>query len=501
MQAKLRVERDFTVGTTDPWLFGSFIEHLGRAVYGGIYEPGHPQAGADGFRRDTAALIRELGITTVRYPGGNFVSGYNWEDGVGPQALRPRRPDLAWRSVETNQFGVDEFADWCRFVGAEPMMAVNLGTRGVAEAIALLEYCNLPGGTAYSDLRRTNGHADPHGIRLWCLGNEVDGPWQVGHKTARAYGQLARETAHAMKMLDPDVQLIAAGSSNSGMATFMDWEREVLEEAWEDVDFLSLHQYIGNADGDYADFLAKPLETERFLNAVIAACDFVQAKKRSRKTMYLSFDEYNVWYHSHKDSNRIMREEPWREAPPILEDVYNFADTLALGGMLLVFLRHCDRLKMACLAQLVNVIAPIMTETGGRAWRQTIFYPLLHVSQYGRGTVLQTKIESPKYDSHHFTDVPCLDACVVDTGETLTVFALNRNTADPLTLEAKLGGYSGLRVCEHLVLHHDDPEAVNTADAQPVAPVRADLAAADGDTLTAQLPAASWNVIRLKKAE
>ncbi len=374
MQAKLRVDRDFTVAPVDGRLFGSFIEHLGRAVYGGIYEPGHPQADGNGFRRDVAALIRELGITAVRYPGGNFVSGYNWEDGVGPKEKRPRRPDLAWRSTETNQFGVDEFADWCRCVGAEPMMAVNLGTRGVAEALSLLEYCNLPGGTAYADQRRDNGHADPHNIRLWCLGNEVDGPWQVGHKIARDYGRLARETAHAMKMLDPTVELIAAGSSSSGMATFMDWEREVLEEAWEDVDYISLHQYINNRDGNYADFLANSLETERFIKAVIAACDFVRAKKRGKKDINLSFDEYNVWYHSNAESDRIMREQPWREAPPILEDVYTFADALALGGMLLVFLRHCDRLKMACLAQLVNVIAPIMTENGGRAWAQTIFY-------------------------------------------------------------------------------------------------------------------------------
>ncbi|MBA2698814.1 MAG: alpha-L-arabinofuranosidase, partial [Nocardioidaceae bacterium] len=261
--ATATIDPAFRVGLVDRRLFGSFVEHMGRCVYTGIFEPGHPTADVVGFRHDVLELVRELGPTIVRYPGGNFVSGYRWEDGIGPVDQRPRRLDLAWRTLESNEVGVDEFATWCRSAGVEPMMAVNLGTRGVQEAADLLEYCNHPDGTALSDLRQSHGSKEPHGIKVWCLGNELDGPWQIGHKTATEYARLAAETARAMRMVDPSIELVACGSSNTNMPTFAAWEATVLEQCYELVDFISLHNYYEPVGGDVDSFLGCAVDLER----------------------------------------------------------------------------------------------------------------------------------------------------------------------------------------------------------------------------------------------
>lgn len=497
--AKFRIDRAYTIGDTDPRLFGAFLEHLGRAVYGGIYEPGHPEADEQGFRRDVLELVRELGVPIVRYPGGNFVSGYHWEDGVGPKSERKRRLELAWRSIETNEFGTNEFADWCKKANTEPMLAVNLGTRGVDAARNLVEYCNHPSGSYWSDLRVRHGYREPHRVKVWCLGNEMDGPWQIGRKTADEYGRLACETAKVMKWVDPSIELVVCGSSGPAMPTFPEWERIVLEHTYEHVDYVSLHIYFGNPENDTPNFLAKPLDMDRFIRTVAATCDYVKAKKRSNKTVHISFDEWNVWYHSHQ-ADKLQ--EPWQIAPPLLEDVYDMEDALVAGCMLITLLRHADRVKIACIAQLVNVIAPIMTKTGGPAWRQTIYYPFLHVSHYGRGTSLVTLVDGPKYDSRDYTDVPYVEAAAVfreDAGE-LAVFAVNRHLQEAVALEGKLDGFEDFRVIEHLTLCHPDLKAANTADAlDRVAPKRLPETTAEGGILTGQLPAASWNVIRLTR--
>lgn len=296
--ARFTLDPAFTVGDVDPRLFGSFVEHLGRCVYDGILEPGHPSADEAGLRTDVLELVRELGVTAIRYPGGNFVSGYRWEDSVGPVDERPRRLDLAWRSTETNRFGLSEYIDFLRKVGpqAEPMLAVNLGTRGVQEAIQLQEYANHPSGTELSDRRVGHGDKDPFGIKLWCLGNEMDGPWQTGHKTAEEYGRLAAETARAMRQIDPSVQLVACGSSSRAMPTFAAWEATVLAETYDLVDYVSLHAYYEETDGDRDSFLASAVDMESFIESVVATCDHVGARLKSSKKINLSFDEWNVWY-------------------------------------------------------------------------------------------------------------------------------------------------------------------------------------------------------------
>lgn len=500
-KAKITVEKGNVTGEAGKNLFGSFVEHLGRCVYNGIYEPDHPLADEFGFRKDVMALVRELNIPVIRYPGGNFVSNYRWEDGIGPVEQRPKRLDLAWRSTETNAVGVNEFSSWCKRVGAEPVMTINLGTRGIDSALDLLEYCNHPAGTYLSDLRISHGYREPHNIRYWCLGNEMDGDWQVGHKTAYEYGRLACETARAMRQVDPNLQLLSCGSSHTMMDTFPDWEVETLSQTYDYVDYISLHQYFENTNGSTKDFLAQSMETDRFIRTVIAVCDYVKAKKRGKKDIMLSFDEWNVWYHSKNHDDDTMKNDPWNSIPHLLEDVYTFEDSLLVGCMLLTFLKHADRLKMACMAQLCNVIAPIMTENGGGVCRQTTFYPFLHVSRYGRGKVLNAFVDCPKYDSENFSAVPYLETALVEDEQTgdVTLFAVNRSTDEPFVIDIRMLGFDGYRVKEHIVMHSPDLQAVNTPKTlDTVKPVSLGVnsAVSDGDRFEIRVDKASWNVIR-----
>ncbi|GII34427.1 arabinosylfuranosidase ArfA [Planotetraspora mira] len=493
-EAHLTIDPAFLVAPVRRRTFGTFVEHLGRCVYTGVYEPSHPTADEDGFRRDVLSLTRELGVSTVRYPGGNFVSGYRWEDGVGPISGRPRRLDLAWHSTETNEVGVDEFVRWCRKAGVEPMMAVNLGTRGIAEALDLLEYCNHPGGTALSDRRVANGTAEPHGIRIWCLGNEMDGPWQTGHKTAREYGRLAAETARAMRMVDPGLELVACGSSGSSMPTFGAWEATVLEEAYDVVDYISCHAYYEEKKGDLGSFLACSTDMEYFISSVVATADHVGARLRSRKRIDVSFDEWNVWYLSRFQS--AGPPEDWPIAPPLLEDHYHLADAVALGGLLITLLRNSDRVTAASLAQLVNVIAPIMTEPGGRAWRQTTFHPFAQASRYAAGDVLRVEPVSPLYETAEYGEVPLLHAVATHSEEGTTLFAVNRSTDRPLSLVIDARALGDARIVEATTLTDPDVYARNTADAPGrIAPrPNPDI---EHDPLRVLLPPVSWNVIRL----
>ncbi|WP_198676244.1 arabinosylfuranosidase ArfA [Kribbella monticola] len=493
---RLAVDPSFVVGALDRRLFGSFVEHMGRCVYTGIYEPGHAAADADGFREDVLALVRELGVTAVRYPGGNFVSNYQWEDGVGPKEERPRRLDLAWRAIEPNQFGTDEFVAWSRKAGVEPIWAVNLGTRGITEAVQLLEYCNLPGGTELPDRRVRNGSKEPHGIKVWCLGNEMDGPWQIGHKTAEEYARLAEETANAMRRVEPDLELVACGSSNAGMPTFGDWERTVLERTYDLVDHISLHAYYEPKGGDQTSFLASAEGMDRFIDSVVATADHVKALKRSDKAITLSFDEWNVWRQQDFPGELGLG---IREVSPLIEDVYTVDDAIVVGSLLITLLRHADRVKIACLAQLVNVIAPIRTEPDGRAWRQTIFHPFALTAKYAGSKVLRTEIAGgPEVETTQYGRVPALWSTATyeeSTGE-VAVFVVNRSETDAIDFEVPV--FDGHRLVEHLALYDDDRTAVNTADdPDRVVPRQvAETNVANG-ICTATLPPASWHLIRL----
>lgn len=500
MKARVSVHKDFTVAPVDDRIYSAFLEHLGRAVYGGIYEPGHKTADEDGFRGDVLELVRGLNAPLVRYPGGNFVSNYNWEDGIGPKDKRPVRLDYAWRTTETNQVGTDEFIKWCRKAGTAPMLALNLGSRGIEHSLAMLEYCNHPGGTYWSDLRKKNGSKDPHNVRHWCLGNELDGPWQMGHKTAHEYGRIANEVGRGMKRFDPTLQLVAGGSSHANMPTYPEWEAEVLAECFDTVNFISLHTYWDNWDDDYLNFVAKSVPLERYIHTVGGIIDYVKVKNGSKNNVYISFDEWNVWYHSRRPGVDDVPRKLWAEAPPLLEDVYNFEDVLLVGCALNTFIRRSDRVKIACIAQLVNVIAPIMTETGGPAWKQTIYYPYYFASLYGRGDAMGVAVDVPTYDARVADDVPYLDAAAVRNpdGRTLTFFLVNRHPKEALDLDIGMAGYKAKAIAEHIVIAHRDLDATNTARAQNrVVPAKGKgLGVRDG-AVKGKLPPRSYSVVRV----
>ena len=503
MKARVSVHADFKIATIDDRIYSAFLEHLGRAVYGGIYEPGHKTADADGFRGDVLDLVRGLKAPLVRYPGGNFVSNYDWTDGIGPRDKRPERLDLAWRTTETNEVGTDEFMKWCRKAGTEPMLAVNLGTKGFTEALAMLEYCNHPGGSYWSDLRKKNGAKDPYDVKVWCLGNEMDGPWQMNHRTAYEYGRVANEVARGMKTFDPTLELVACGSSHMNMPTYPAWEAEVLDECYGNVDYISLHTYWDNWDNDYLNFLAKPVLLDRYIETVGGIIDYVKAKKRSKHNVYISFDEWNVWYHSRaRDGSDAdgKANNNWPKAPPILEDFYNFEDILLVGCALNTFIRRSDRVRVACIAQLVNVIAPIMTENGGPAWKQTIYYPYYYASHYGRGDALNVAVDGPTYDAAVADDVPYLDvAAVRNNDDMLTLFVVNRHPDEAITIDVDLAGFDATAVAEHITIAGYDLQATNTAKKQNrVAPFKGKGVAVRDGALKGKLPPRSYHVIRVK---
>jgi len=470
-------------------------------VYDGIYEPGHETADEDGFRRDVIELVKELGVSAIRYPGGNFVSGYRWEDGIGPVQDRPRRLDLAWHSTETNQVGIDEFAIWLKKVDSEMMYAVNLGTRGVQEALDVLEYANIRSGTSLSEQRIANGTSEPHNVRMWCLGNEMDGPWQLGHGTARDYAELASKTARAMRQIDPDLELVVCGSSSAQMPTFGEWERVVLEETYDDIDFISCHAYYEPIDEDYGSFLASAVNMDRFIDSVVATADHVKAVRGSDKSINISFDEWNVWYQSrYQEVDRITAVEEWPVAPRLLEDTYSVVDAVVFGSLLISLIRHADRVTAASLAQLVNVIAPIMTEPGGPAWRQTTFYPFAVTSRLAQGVTLELKLDCPTYSTGRYGEVPVVDAvatCDAESGET-SVFLVNRSLDEEVTIDIDVRLLGAVTLSHVESLWDEDIHAANTLrDPERVGLRPNETARLEDGTVTITLPPVSWTALTL----
>ena len=500
LRVHVELDKNDVIAPVHRRTFGSFVEHLGRCVYNGIYEPEHATANEDGFRMDVVELVKELGSTTVRYPGGNFVSGFRWEDSVGPREKRPMRRNLAWHSLESNQVGLDEFARWLKLTDSELMLAVNLGTRGILSALGLLEYANHPAGTTLSDLRIANGTPEPHNVRMWCLGNEMDGPWQIGSMTADDYGKLAARTAAAMKTADGNLELVVCGSSGSSMPTFGDWEQTVLGHCYEHVDYISCHAYYQELDGDLGSFLASALDMDYFVDTVVATIDRVAGQKNSEKTVNISFDEWNVWYlkeHLEKEKERTHNE--WPYAPRQLEDVYTVADAVVVGNLLMTLLKHSDRVTSASLAQLVNVIAPIMTEPGGKAWRQTTFYPFSITSRLARGEVLRTHIDSPSYTTAKYGEASLVDSIATFEGDRAAVFLVNRSATESATVTVDVHSLGLSRIAEATTLSDADVYARNTMQ-QPERVVPApnlNTTWTDDGLLTIELPPVSWTAIAL----
>ncbi|SHI77674.1 alpha-N-arabinofuranosidase [Wenxinia saemankumensis] len=501
MKIAADLHREFKISTIDDRLYSAFIEHMGRAIYGGIYEPGHATADEDGFRGDVMQFVKDLRIPAIRYPGGNFVSAYDWEDGVGPKDKRPVRLDLAWRSKETNQVGINEFGRWAEKAGIDMMLAVNLGTGTLQKAREYVEYVTYPGGTYWSDLRKSHGQEKPWDVNMWCLGNEMDGPWQVGHKEAKEYGRLADETAKALRGLDRNAELIVCGSSNDQMPTYPEWEREVLEECYDNVDYISLHKYFGNSSHDTLNFFGKIEETGRYIQAIAGVIDYVQAKKRSKRQVGICFDEWNVWYHIRGQDEKNWKSWDWPEAPALLEEDYNFEDALFVAGLLNEFIRRSDRVRIAAIAQLVNVIAPIRTLNGGPAWRTTIYWPYQMASLYGRGDALNVAVDGPTYDCEVSSDVRYMDISAVhNTGEGMvTLFIVNRHLTETAELDMRLTGFDGASLAMHKVMEGHDLRATNSPD-QPdaIAPQDGSGVGVEDGRLKGKLAPLSYHVVRLK---
>jgi alpha-N-arabinofuranosidase len=504
----VHIDADVTdrIGPVPRRLFGSFVEHMGRGVHTGIHEPGHHDADERGFRRDVLDLVRELGPTVVRYPGGNFVSGYRWEDGVGPVEQRPVRLDPAWHSVETNRFGLHEFADWAKAAGVETMYALNLGTRGVQEAADVLEYCNHPAGTALSEQRRANGANHPFDIRLWCLGNEMDGPWQIGHKTADEYGRLAAETARVLRMIDPRVELVVAGSSNADMPTFGSWERTVLRHTAALVDHISLHAYYQEFDGDVDSYLASGAALDAYIRTAAGIIDETLADLGLDKKIGISVDEWNVWDQRrwNETDQALLAADGWRTSPRIIEDTYTVTDAVVVGSLLGSLLRNVDRVSMANQAQLVNVIAPIRTEPGGASWRQSTFHPFRLVAASARGSSLKVTVDGDRHQTARHGEVDVVDAAVtVEQSGRCAVFLTNRSTTSATEVQVVIRGPRlGVQDARTIATPGGlTRHAANTADSQPVTPAVLPGVTATpctrGTKITATLPPLSWTALRL----
>lgn len=445
----------FQIGQVDPRIFGGFLEHMGRAVYQGVYEPESVHADSHGHRSDALAALKRLKMTTMRYPGGNFASGYHWMDGIGPRENRPTVRELAWQSIETNHFGTDEYITLCRLMGWTPMLTVNLGTGTPEEARNWVEYCNCPPGTRFSDLRSGNDHAEPHAVKLWCLGNEMDGPWQLGHVPAELYAIRAQQAAKMMKDVDKTIELVACGTSGIGLPTYLEWDRQVLEHLGDYADYISLHRYVDNRADDTLDFLAVTNSIDRQIEEMAAVCRFVQAKRRSPKRTSLCFDEWNVWY------KNMQTDGEGKVAPHLIEEVYNLEDALVVAGFLNSFIRHADQVKIANLAQIVNVIAPILTR-GDELLIQSTFYPLEMFAKRRNGISLKLAASGPEYDAKTNGRTTYVDASAILDGDRLHVFLTNRSLVEsaPVTLTLADRSIGKLESAE--LLTGPDPKSANS---------------------------------------
>src|SRR5262245_38687726 len=418
LKARIKVDTERVIDHIDPKLYGNFIEHLGRCIDGGVFEEKSALSDANGFRRDVLDAVRKLNVTQLRWPGGNFVSNYHWADGIGPRDKRPARLEMAWGTVENNRFGTHEFLNYSEMIGTTPYVCANMGTGTWNEAQEWVEYCNLAGGTAMSDLRRKNGRAEPWKVTYWGLGNEMDGPWQMGHRSAEDYGKFALEAAKLMKWTDPSIKLIAAGSSNFGTgADWTGWNRTVLEYLRRHADYLSIHTYVGNQANDYEDFVASSIDIDHRTKTAAGIIDAVLATEPGNRKIYLAWDEYNVWYRARGNTERGRR---------ILEEHYNLEDALVVATFLNSFINHADVVKMANMAQLVNVIAPIFSNDQG-IYLQTIYYPLQLFANNAKGKALQLFHDGPRYKSRRFDDIPYLDASAAYDNGTLIVNVVNRH--------------------------------------------------------------------------
>jgi len=451
----LHLHSKIQVGPVDPRVFGGFLEHMGRAIYQGVFDPDSAHADEDGFRTDVLDALKRLRMTAMRYPGGNFVSGYHWLDGVGPVRDRPTVLDLAWNSIEPNRIGTDEFIKLSRRMGWAPMLSANLGTGSPEEARNWVEYCNAPTGTKYADLRAENGNEAPFDVKLWCLGNEMDGFWQLGHVPPEQYAIRAQQTGHIMKLVDKSMELVVCGTCDISLPTYIEWDRVVLEHVGNHADYISLHRYVRNFEDDTPNFLAVTNSIDQQIEAIDGLCRAVQTKRRSFKRTYLCFDEWNVWYKNYEMNGK------GQFAPHLVEEVYNLEDALVVAGFLNSFLRHADSVKIANIAQIVNIIAPILTK-GDEHLIQSIFYPFEMYTRRRDGVSLRLSLDGPTYTTQSYGAAPYVDASAILSGQDLHVFTTNRDTAESMELNVQLADRPIGSLVDAEILTGPDAKAANS---------------------------------------
>jgi alpha-L-arabinofuranosidase len=436
LRARVKIDTERVIGDIDPRLYGNFVEHLGRCIDGGIFDEKSPLSDANGYRKDVLDAVRRLKVSILRWPGGNFSSNYHWMDGTGPRDRRPPRLEMAWGTVESNRFGTHEFLQYAEMAGSEPYICCNLGTGTWNEAQEWVEYCNSSEDTAMTRLRRQNGRQQPWKVKYWGLGNEMDGPWQMGHRSAEDYGKFALEAAKLMKWTDPGIQLIAAGSSNFGPGSdWTSWNRTVLEYLRQHADFLALHTYVGNPQNNFADFMASSVEIDRRTKTAEGIIDAALSGQPGNRKIYIAWDEWNVWYRARGSKERGRR---------ILEEHYNLEDALVVATFLNSFVNHAHIVKIANMAQLVNVIAPIFTNDKG-LFLQTIYYPLQLFADNTKGKALELFVDSPKYKCARYDDVPYVDVSAAWENGSLVLNVVNRHETQPIeiTFEAEDKQFSG----------------------------------------------------------
>lgn len=483
LKARIKIDIERKIGDIDTMIYGNFTEHLGRCIYGGIYDPKSPQANADGFRKDVIEATNNLGVSIIRYPGGNFVSGYHWEDGIGMKANRPKRKDLAWGAIETNEVGTDEFMKFISKTKAQPYFCVNLGTGTIEEARNWVEYCNAPAGLYYSDLRAKSGHPEPYNIKYWGLGNEMDGPWQMGHKNAEDYSKFALEAAKLMKWSDDKIKLIASGSSNYG-ADWMNWNRTVLTQLRNHIDYISVHQYVNNSDSNHKKFMTATLFTDKIIRITEGLINEVRSRYKINRPIYIAFDEYNVWYRA------------WTEQQ--LEEHYNLQDALVIAQFMNCFVRNANIVKMANMAQLVNVIAPMMV-TNDKLWAQTIYYPLQLFATKCFGQSVSAFVDGDTYDVGEQKHNPYLDVSTAYNAakEELIINVVNRSEdkAVETVIQNQFGMLAGKADITEVNSKNIYDE--NNANEQKVMPVNKQMIL-KGNEFSYSFPAHSFTQIILK---
>jgi alpha-N-arabinofuranosidase len=531
-EAKVTIHPSYKISKIDERLYGSFLEPIGNWVLGGIWNPNHSNADDMGFRKDMLGAVKELGIPAIRLPGGNFMSGWNWKDSIGPREQRKAHLDLAWRQIEPNIIGHDEYLEWARRAGVETMYTINLGTADINSAIECIEYTNHPGGTYWSDLRRQNGYEQPHKVKTWYLGNEPDGPWQINSWEKRPvdYGITAHEVSKAMKWVDPSIETVVGAASSPLNRTYPQWELDVLEQCYETVDMISLHFYHRVPLNNYAELFAGSVKFEEFINTEIAVCDFVQAKLRNPRKMMISFDEYACTFSSKQPKHVYGRaghiphdvflefseahmSQPFRINNPDKIPVKAMKNNemigaLTSGSVLLTFLRHADRIKMGCMT---TGIGGAIAYDRDHVWPTATYYTYASLIKYGRGISLLPVVEGPTFNSEGFNidendtatpyeNVPYVESAAaydVDKGE-LNVFIVNRNWEENVPTELDVRGFEGYDLIEHIALYSDNPNEYNSYDHQAIVPKTGD-AHADSGKVSFTSKKLSWNVLRFKK--